>query len=34
VVGEILADLAIDGATRHSIVLFSPDRAFTPSLEG
>jgi hypothetical protein len=24
--GEILADLAIDGSTRHPIVLFSPDR--------
>jgi len=26
VVGEILADLAIDGSTRHPIGLFSPDR--------
>jgi hypothetical protein len=26
VVGEILADLAIDGSTRDSICLFSPDR--------
>jgi len=34
VVGEILADLAIDGATRHSIGLFSPDRAFTPTPKG
>jgi sarcosine oxidase len=30
VVGEILADLATDGFTRHPIDLFSPDRAFTP----
>ena len=30
VVGEILAGLA----TRYSIVLFSPDRAFTPTPEG
>jgi sarcosine oxidase len=33
VVGEILANLATDGATRHSIVLFSPDRVFTPTPE-
>jgi sarcosine oxidase len=26
VIGEILADLAIDGATRHSIGLFDPRR--------
>jgi sarcosine oxidase len=26
VIGEILADLAIDGATRHSIELFAPQR--------
>lgn len=26
VVGEILADLAVDGATRHNIDLFAPDR--------
>ena len=26
VVGEILADLAIDGSTRYPIGLFSPDR--------
>jgi sarcosine oxidase len=26
VVGEILSDLAIDGATRHPIALFSPQR--------
>jgi len=29
-VGEILADLGTDGATRHPIGLFSPDRAFNP----
>jgi sarcosine oxidase len=33
VVGEILANLATDGTTRHSIVLFSPDRVFTPTPE-
>jgi len=26
VIGEILADLAVDGATRHPIGLFSPNR--------
>jgi hypothetical protein len=26
VIGEILADLAIEGSTRHPIGLFSPDR--------
>jgi sarcosine oxidase len=30
VIGEILADLAIDGSARHAIDLFSPDR-FTPN---
>jgi hypothetical protein len=29
-VGEILADLAIDGSTRHPIDLFSPDRLAAP----
>jgi sarcosine oxidase len=27
VIGEILADLAVDGKTAHSIALFEPDRA-------
>ncbi|MGF1471031.1 MAG: N-methyl-L-tryptophan oxidase [Rubrobacteraceae bacterium] len=31
VVGEILADLATDGETRHPIDLFSPDRSFPPT---
>ena len=30
VIGEILADLAIDGSTRHPIDLFTPER-FRPS---
>jgi hypothetical protein len=30
VVGEILADLAIDGTTRHPIGLFSPIRLAAP----
>ncbi|GDY29679.1 N-methyl-L-tryptophan oxidase [Gandjariella thermophila] len=29
VVGEILADLALDGGTRHPVALFDPKRAFT-----
>jgi sarcosine oxidase len=29
VVGEILADLAIDGATRHPVSLFDPKRLVT-----
>lgn len=31
VVGEILADLAIDGGTRHPIDLFSPSRSWPPA---
>ena len=31
VVGEILADLAIDGEARHPIGLFSPNRSFEPA---
>ena len=31
VVGEILADLATDGDTRHPIDLFSPTRSFKPT---
>jgi sarcosine oxidase len=34
VVGEILADLATDGATRHPIDLFSPDRTCDHAFEG
>ncbi len=34
VVGEILADLTIDGATRHPIDLFSPARTFDPIPKG
>ena len=30
VIGEILADLAIDGSTRHPIEPFSPDRVAAP----
>ena len=30
VVGEILADLAIEGSTRHTMGLFSPDRLTAP----
>jgi hypothetical protein len=30
VIGEILADLVIDGRTRHSIDLFRPDRIPRP----
>jgi sarcosine oxidase len=33
VVGEILADLATDGTTRHPIDLFSLDRTFDPAFE-
>ncbi|MGB3633415.1 MAG: N-methyl-L-tryptophan oxidase [Rubrobacteraceae bacterium] len=34
VVGEILADLATDGETRHPIDLFSPTRSFGPAVRG
>ncbi len=30
VIGEMLADLAIDGSTRHPIEPFSPDRLAAP----
>jgi sarcosine oxidase len=31
VIGEILADLAIDGGTRHPVDLFSPTRLIDPA---
>lgn len=34
VVGEILADLATEGETRHPIGLFSPTRPFEPAAQG
>ena len=34
VVGELLADLTIDGATRYPIDLFSPTRTFEPTSKG
>lgn len=34
VVGEILADLAMDGETKHPIDLFSPTRSFEPATQG
>lgn len=34
VVGEILADLATEGETRHPIDLFSPTRSFEPAVQG
>ncbi len=34
VVGEVLADLATEGETRHPIGLFSPTRSFEPAVPG
>ncbi len=34
VVGEILADLAVEGSTRHPVDLFSPTRSFKPAAQG